>query len=169
MNNPGMALNPTANTHASTAANPAEYTTTFVPTDRATEIAPAPSADPTNDCAAMANASNTSDKNDQSCSNIWCAASDDAPKRAATDAADTNATWNDRERMIRSLPKTSCLRMILKCGAYPPWCAFPNAQRNNSAVMDSPTRFATADPTSPYLCTSSGTNAALGTTPASVK
>ena len=47
----------------------------------------------------------------QSCSTIWWAATDGAPKRAATAVADRKQAWNAALRSSRSRPRPNCARM----------------------------------------------------------
>ena len=48
--------------------------------------------------------------NNHSCRTIWCAATDAAPNRAATAAADRKQAWKARLRASRSRPMASCAR-----------------------------------------------------------
>ena len=116
-------------------------------TDLACASCPAPSAAPTNDCAAMASESSTSARKFHNCSTTWWAATAAAPNRAATAPAETKQAWNAIVRSTRSRPMTTWARSTagwIRSGTR----STSRARRNSSAASHCPTRFATAEPTS---------------------
>ena len=117
---------------------------------------PLPSAAPTSDCAAIATASSTSAMKNHSCRTTWCAATDAAPNRAATAAADRKQAWKARLRASRSRPMASCARSSTGTGRSDTGSGAAatarsrcSACRNSPAPTAWPARLAAADPTRP--------------------
>ena len=112
-------------------------------------VASRPSAAPTSDCAAIANESSSSAMNSHSCRPIWCAAICAVPIRAATAAADRNATWKAADAHDQVAADDQLRAHDRPLGTQPRRAPWRSARRNSAAPTACATTLAIADPSSP--------------------